>query len=101
MTQIHFLTFGGGPPNMKQAAQRVVAQARNSGFFDSCVSTSEEDLERDRDFQARHGAFVRDNPKGYGQYIWKPYLIGKTLDRLPEGDVLIYCDAGCEINPFA
>jgi hypothetical protein len=30
--------------------------------------------------------------------VWKSYLIKKTLDQMKDNDILIYCDAGCQIN---
>lgn len=32
--------------------------------------------------------------KGNGYWIWKPYFIRKTLDKMEDGDYLYYCDAG-------
>jgi hypothetical protein len=29
---------------------------------------------------------------------WKPYIIKKTFESLSDGDILLYLDAGCEIN---
>lgn len=40
---------------------------------------------------------VFDQPRGFGYWLWKPYLIDRELKRMNEGDILIYCDAGVEI----
>ena len=49
-------------------------------------------------------AAVLNNPKGAGYWLWKPYLILKTLKQLPEGAVLVYLDSGAvlinEIMPL-
>jgi hypothetical protein len=42
------------------------------------------------------------NSKGFGWWLWKPYLISKTLDAMPADDYLIYLDATIEVlkNPL-
>lgn len=35
---------------------------------------------------------------GAGFWLWKPYLILKTLEKMPEGDVLVYGDSGMLIR---
>ena len=37
---------------------------------------------------------ILSNPKGAGLWLWKPYLILKTLLESNEGDIVLYCDAG-------
>jgi hypothetical protein len=35
--------------------------------------------------------------RGWGFWLWKPFIIKETLKQLNEGDVCIYCDAGNSI----
>ena len=37
--------------------------------------------------------------RGFGYWQWKPYLIRRVMDRMEEGDYLVYSDAGCSLNP--
>lgn len=32
--------------------------------------------------------------RGAGEWLWKPYFVLKTLQKLNDGDILIYCDSG-------
>ena len=32
--------------------------------------------------------------RGDGLWIWKPYIINKTLKMIDEGDIILYCDSG-------
>ena len=41
--------------------------------------------------------YLLDNAKYMGYWLWKPFIIAKTLATLNEGDVLIYLDAGAEV----
>jgi hypothetical protein len=99
--QIHCLTFGGGRRRFRAAAYRLSRQARASGFFDSVKAVTDLDLRKDATFQARHGAFVAANRRGFGYWLWKPYLILQMLENTADGDLVFYCDSGCEINPQA
>ena len=38
--------------------------------------------------------WVLDQPRGAGYWLWKPYLIGRELARVPDGGALIYYDVG-------
>jgi hypothetical protein len=42
--------------------------------------------------------FIAANPRGYGLWIWKPLIIAKRLGEIPDGDGLLYVDAGCHLN---
>ena len=37
--------------------------------------------------------------RSFGYWQWKPYLIRRVMDRMEEGDFLVYADAGCTLNP--
>jgi hypothetical protein len=55
-------------------------------------------LKADTAFGQKHGAFLEANAKGDGFWLWKPYLILKTLETLEDDDILVYADAGCTFN---
>jgi hypothetical protein len=42
--------------------------------------------------------FIKSNAKGFGYWIWKPYLIKFILQKYPECDGVFYLDIGCEFN---
>jgi hypothetical protein len=100
MARIHILTFGGGSQRYREASQRLLRQATASGLFDVATAVTDLDLENDWLFTARHGDFVRKRPRGYGHWLWKPYIILRAMNALCDGDILFYCDSGCEINRF-
>jgi hypothetical protein len=39
-----------------------------------------------------------NSEKGFGYWLWKPIIILKRLREIPPGDILLYLDAGCELN---
>jgi len=90
------LTFGAGG-SWPDAAVRLARQAEATGLFSSVnVETGDEIFDRHPSFRA-HEDFVRNNPRGWGYWLWKPFLIQQYLERIPEGDLLLYLDAGCEV----
>lgn len=50
------------------------------------------------DYLRQHAETVRRHPRGYGLWTWKPAVIAATLAAVPDGDVVVYCDAGCSLN---
>jgi hypothetical protein len=77
--------------------ERIRREAVASGYFEEVRALGEGDL--GEGFWSRHADFVRGNPPGFGYWLWKPYVILKTLQEMREGDVLVYADGGCTINP--
>lgn len=66
-------------------------------FFDKIHLYNEKKL--DRNFRHLHSQYFKDYPRGYGYWIWKSYLISKImLEKMHQGDILVYLDAGCEIH---
>lgn len=91
--------FWGGELKWKFASQRVGRQLRTSKQFIEVKGYSPKDL----DYLSKDDTknFIRNNPKGYGYWIWKPILILDFLERYPLVDGILYMDSGCEFisNP--
>lgn len=98
MSKKVFISFGGGPPKIIDAVKRIIRQATNTKLFDKLIGYTDKDLKEDPEFWPKHSKFISRHKRGYGYWLWKPYLIKKTMEQLKDGDVLLYCDAGCEIN---
>jgi len=93
-----FITFGAGNQNYYDAVDRLTEQASNLNIFDNIIGYTDKDLKNDTVFWNEHSQFILNNKRGYGYWIWKPYLIMKTLEKMNENDILIYSDCGCEID---
>lgn len=93
-----FITFGGGTSGYNNRVKTLSKQAEELDFFTDINGYTEVNLQIDTDFWNKHSQFIQNCPKGYGYWIWKSYLIMKELQELSEGDILMYVDAGCEIN---
>lgn len=104
--KIHLLSFGN-TQHYGSALTRLLVQANqwrvnNLSVFDSIILENEITLQRKYpEFWNMHGSFLLNNARGFGFWLWKPFLIWQTLCKIHENDILIYLDAGCQINTQA
>lgn len=98
-SKVHLITFGGGNFAYRRSARRLALQARASGIFETVTKVT------DKSFQRycppawnKHREFMIDSEKGFGYWLWKPIIILERLSEIPPGDILLYLDAGCELN---
>jgi hypothetical protein len=98
--EIHFLTFAAGNTAIRMAGRRLSREAIKSDIFESVICETENSLKRDSNFWDIHSAFITSsqNTRGWGKWLWKPYIIMKHLERIPENSLLLYLDAGCHLN---
>ena len=57
-------------------------------IFDKIIGYTTIYLVNDKKFWNEHGDFIKKNPRGFGYWIWKPYLIKKTLEKAQLSDKL-------------
>lgn len=81
-----------------EAAERLYKQTQKCGLFDN-VFKHDENYLNDQPEWACHKLFVDSNPRGFGFWLWKPWLIRHHMSKLNIGDRLMYADSGCEIIP--
>jgi hypothetical protein len=94
----YFISFGGGSNNYHDAVNRIARQAKEFNMFTKIFAYTETDLKNELTFWEKHKRFITENKRGFGYWIWKSFLIMKTLEQLNDGDILLYCDCGCELN---
>lgn len=94
----YFITFGAGNQNYYDAGHRLLNQINNLNLFDKTTLYTDEYLKNDSEFWSKHEKFITNNKRGYGYWLWKPYIIKKTMETMNEGDILLYLDCGCEID---
>lgn len=89
--KIHFITFANTESNFSQ--DRIIYEAKRMNIFDNITFYTEKDF--DEEFINRCGKEFKDFRRGYGYWSWKPYIIKKELEKLNDGDVVVYADSGC------
>lgn len=88
---VHFITFAN---TSYMTPNRIVNEAHMFGFG-SIRSINEHDIPT---FIDKHSTFIKENPHGYGRWIWKPKIILDTLMNIADGDIVLYCDSGIHLN---
>lgn len=76
---------------------RFRKMAENMDVFDEIYTISQKDL--DADFYKKWGRYLIPYSRGFGYWCWKPYFILGLLEKMDEGDILMYIDVGCYFNP--
>lgn len=93
----HLVSFADGA--FVKRANDFEVEADNTGLFDSIKVFNFAGLERD--YRINHERFIRNNPRGFGYWIWKPQSILQTLSAASVGDIIVYMDVGFELNATA
>ena len=95
----HFRTLGMGSLNYRATARRLAREASSTGLFETSLGLNEKDFRNaDADFWRDHRNVLHARVPGFGWWVWKPYFILHHLLSIPEGDGLLYLDAGCVIK---
>ena len=76
----------------KKAQDVHVRFSKWFGGFDKVIAYSPIDI--DEEFKKKNAA-IFNQKRGGGYWIWKPYIVYHTLQKLEDGDYLFYCDTGC------
>lgn len=84
-----FLSYADGEPYMSRARE-LVRSAIEPGRFDCSRLATRVDLDPLFCIENRHILSVK---RGAGLWLYKPYVILKTLLSMQDGDVLCYCDS--------
>lgn len=88
----YFITYGDAL--FEDAKRRIIREAEQTGQFDEIIAYSNnnvsEELKASKVFSVKRGG---------GLWSWKPDIILQTLNIMDEGDTLVYCDAGCQLQP--
>lgn len=85
-----FISYGNKP--FKDTLKRIKKEARHLRIFDKVITYSEKDLP---EWICQSSLF--NYARGGGYWVWKPYVILKTMQRYPNA-LIIYADAGCSLN---
>lgn len=89
--KINFITFANNDSNFSQ--ERIIYEAKMMDVFNDITFYTEKDF--DEEFLSRMEENIKLFKRGYGYWSWKPYIIKKELEKLSDGDVVVYADSGC------
>ena len=91
---IYFCSFADS--RMSACLSRIKEQALAFDMFKEVYVIDENGL--DSSFRDHYKDKLILGSRGYGYWMWKPYLLQRMLDYVADGDIIIYADAGCHLN---
>lgn len=74
-----------------QNAQRRNSESGLKNGFDKVINYCRKDI--DSDFLNKN-EYILNKVRGAGYWLWKPYIIFKTLENVTEEDIVFYSDCG-------
>jgi len=92
---VRLVSFGDS--RLRRSVQRLQDQAEKLRVFASIDIYDEFSIDT-----ASHPVLndlLRPEVKGFGYWVWKPAVILQSLNSSSEGDLLLYVDVGCHLNP--
>jgi hypothetical protein len=78
---------------------RLAREANNSGYFGKIRYLN--DININELIKSHKNFFIKNRFRGYGCWLWKPYIIYDQLLKMQDNDILIYADSGVTINSGA
>ena len=83
------ITFAAGNPSFLNMAKNL----KNSAPEYETTIYTQKFLKNHEDFWSHHKEFIANNSRGYGYWLWKPFVIQQVMNTMQNGEVLFYCDA--------
>ena len=87
---VYLVSFAAGNEVFFQNQNALAQSALNRGV-DFILNYRRSHI--DKDFYEKHKDILNEKC-GAGYWLWKPYIILKTLNETPEGSIIIYADSG-------
>jgi hypothetical protein len=85
-----FITYGDA--GYEAAKSRIVKAAQATKEFDEILAFDRSDLSD----ELLHSEIIKIK-RGGGLWSWKPDIILSIMNKYDNGDILVYCDAGCSL----
>lgn len=83
-----------------KSAIRLTKEIKKSTLFKTINVYGKADLKANRDLWTNFGSFFESDKfrSGYGHWLWKPIIITDLMNKINEGDGVLYLDAGSHLN---
>lgn len=83
-----------GDKKFEMSKNRFIQNAHAINIFDEIIAYSDKDLSE----ELKQSEIINEK-RGGGLWSWKPDVILTTLNKVEDGDILVYCDSGCTVYP--
>lgn len=79
-----------GDKKFEMSKRRFIQQAYSLNVFDEIIAYSEDHLSE----ELKNSEIIKEK-RGGGLWSWKSDIILTTLNKMSDGEYLVYCDTGC------
>lgn len=86
---------GYGTFCFEEKGKLLIDKLNKTGWLKSIEINTKDSL--DESFKTKYENIL-NRSRGDGYWLWKPEIIKRKLSQIPENDILIYADIGCEFN---
>lgn len=86
-----FITYGD--KKYQKAKDKILREASDTGEFDKIIGYDSKNVSSEL---SQADIFKID--RGGGLWSWKPDIIWQTIQLGSDGDIIVYCDAGCTLS---
>jgi len=76
-------------------SQKLLTKSALENGIDDCFIYGKDDLIK-TDFY-RNNLEILESKRGAGYWLWKPFYIYESLNKIDDGDILFYSDSGIKI----
>lgn len=90
----YLVTFADN--RMKKALHRLESQASQISQINQVFAYTESTLPAS--FTTSAQSRLKYSIRGFGYWAWKPQVVLSAMEHIPEGEIVIYCDAGFHLN---
>lgn len=88
------LVFFGNKHTYKKSLERLKTEAIDFGFKSKQIHIYTKDNISAEFFKT----FKCNTTRGYGYWMWKPYIILDVMSKIPVSDIVLYMDCGSSLN---
>jgi len=96
MSKIYLCSFAS--PDLNLSVNRFKNQAKLLNFYENIKVYGSKDLSEKIKSRIKSFNYPVKKMRLYGYACWKPYIIKKYFDELPNQAILQYSDIGCHFN---
>ena len=94
-SRMHFVTYGND--RFKESRERITNEAKKTNVFASVSMYTEKDLPRLYAGTSKQFQVIANERRGGGDWRWKPAVVRDALANVPEGDFVVWSDAGSTV----
>jgi len=96
MLETYLCSFAS--PSLNLSANRFLSEAKKLELYKKIKIFGKKDLSDEIKLRIQNFKYPIINMRLYGYACWKPYVVKKFFEQIPNNSILQYTDIGCHLN---